>query len=63
VDALEANDRDHARQLAPAEKLAEALETMRVGIRLKRSALRRQFAQADDREIERRLMDWLETDG
>jgi hypothetical protein len=53
VDALE---------LAPAAKLAQALEMMRVGIRLKRSALRRQYPNADETEIDRRLVAWLSRD-
>ena len=33
----------------------QALEVMRAGIRLKRSTLRRQFPEADESEIDRRL--------
>ena len=63
MDALLAHDREHARQLAPAEKLRQALDMMRAGIRLKRSSLRRQFPEADDAEIDRRLAEWLSADG
>lgn len=63
MDALLAHDREHARSLDPGQKLQQALEAMRVGIRLKRSTLRRQFPEADEREIDRRLTEWLRGDG
>jgi hypothetical protein len=63
VDSLEANDREHARRTAPAQKLAEALETMRAGIRLKRANIRRQFPDAAEPEIDRLLAEWLIQDG
>lgn len=63
MDALLAHDREHASQLAPAEKLRQALDMMRAGIRLKRSSLRRQFPDADDAEIDSRLAEWLSADG
>lgn len=63
MDALLARDREHARQLDPAEKLQQALDIMRAGIRLKRSTLCRQFPAADDSEIDRRLAEWLSADG
>jgi hypothetical protein len=59
VDALQIHDREEARRLTPAEKLEQALETMRSGIRLKRLALCRRYPDADDSEIDRRLADWL----
>lgn len=59
MDALEAHDREQALRLTPAEKLAQALEVMRAGIRLKRSTLRRQFPDEDEAEIDRRLKEWL----
>lgn len=59
MDALEADDREEARRLTPAEKLGQALEVMRTGIRLKRVALCRQYPQADETEIDRRLAEWL----
>ncbi|HTA92403.1 MAG TPA: hypothetical protein VK745_22650 [Polyangiaceae bacterium] len=34
MDALLAQDRDHASELDPAEKLKQALDVMRAGIRL-----------------------------
>ena len=62
MDALFAHDREHARQLDPAEKLQQALEVMRAGIRLKRSTLRRQFPEADETEVDHRLAKWLRGD-
>jgi hypothetical protein len=62
MDALLAHDREHARQLEPAEKLQQALDVMRAGIRLKRSTLRRQFPEADETEVDRRLAKWLSGD-
>ena len=62
MDALLAHDAEHARRLAPAEKLRQALDAMRAGIRLKRSTLRRQFPEADEAEVDRRLAEWLRGD-
>jgi hypothetical protein len=59
VDALEAHDREQACQLSPAEKLEQALDAMRAGIRLKRSSLRRSHPHADESEIDSRLAEWL----
>jgi hypothetical protein len=63
MDALLAHDREHARQLDPAEKLKRALDVMRAGIRLRRSTLRRQFPNAAETEVDRRLVEWLRGDG
>ncbi len=63
MDPMLATDRELADRASPAEKLAQALEMMRAGIRLKRSALRHQFPTASEREIENMLMAWLEQDG
>jgi hypothetical protein len=63
MDALEAHDREHALRLNPAEKLLQALEVMRAGIRLKRSTLRRQFPDSDEADIDRRLAEWLRSEG
>jgi hypothetical protein len=63
MDALLAHDREHSRRLEPAEKLQQALEVMRAGIRLKRSLLRRQFAEADEAEVDHRLAEWLRGNG
>jgi len=63
MDALDAHDRVDARRLSPAEKLLQALEVMRAGIRLKRSTLRRQFPEADEDDVDLRLAEWLRSDG
>ncbi|MEO8902823.1 MAG: hypothetical protein ABI488_12350 [Polyangiaceae bacterium] len=62
MDALEANDRQLAQELSPAQKLAQALELMSSGIRLKRRNLERQFPRADEAEIEQLLTVWLTQD-
>jgi hypothetical protein len=59
VDSLQAHDREEARLLTPAEKLEQALEVMRTGISLKRLTLCRQFPEADEAEIDQRLLEWL----
>jgi Rv0078B-related antitoxin len=59
VDALEADDLKSARGLSPAQKLAQALEMMSTGIRMKRSALRRRYPVAPEMEIDRLLTAWL----
>ena len=62
MDALQAHDHAEALRLKPAEKLMQALEVMRAGIRLKRSTLHRQFPEADETEIDQRLTEWLRSD-
>ena len=62
MDALEAYDRQLAHELTPSAKLAQALDMMRTGIRLKRSALRRQYPEAEEADIDRRLAAWLSHD-
>ena len=47
---------------SPAEKLQQALDVMRAGIRLKRSTLRRQFPEADETEVDHHLAEWLRGD-
>jgi hypothetical protein len=63
MDPMLASDRELADQASPAEKLAQALEMMRAGIRLKRSALPHQFPATSETEIENMLMAWLAQDG
>jgi hypothetical protein len=63
MDPFLASDRELARRVSPAEKLAQALEMMTVGIRLKRSALYRQFPTASDTEVATMLAAWLMQDG
>jgi hypothetical protein len=47
----------------PAEKLAQALDLMATGIRLKRIALRARRPAAMDSEIDAELERWLTADG
>jgi len=63
VDALEVNDRELSRALAPEEKLAQALEMMSVGFDLKRTSLRERFPNSSEHEIEKLLAAWLTSDG
>ena len=51
------------KQTPPAEKLAVALKMMRLGIRLKRSALVASHPGADEAEVDSMLQAWLDTDG
>ena len=48
MDALERSDIDFARRATPAQKLAQALEMMTTGLRLKREQLRREHPGVDD---------------
>jgi hypothetical protein len=49
--------------VTPAEKLAQAPEMMRAGIRLERDTLRRRFPNASDAEVANMLTEWLVQDG
>ena len=62
MDALEASDIEVARRTPPERKLAQALEMMSVGLRLKRQQLRREHPAASDTEIERLYVTWLLSD-
>ena len=62
MDALEVGSCEVAAEPTPAEKLAQALEMMSMGFRLKRSSLRARFPEADDAEIDRLLTAWLVED-
>ncbi len=63
MDPLAQHDLEVARQASPAEKLAQALELMETGIRLKRAVLKNQRPQDSDDEIEKALTQWLASDG
>jgi hypothetical protein len=63
MDPLAASDQELADRASPAEKLAQALDMMRAGIRLKRSALRHRFPAASETEIENMVRAWLAQDG
>ena len=62
LDPLIRSDIDLSRNMSPAEKLAQALELMQVGIRLERAALQAKFLDASSDEIEARLEQWLLSD-
>ena len=62
VDPLHRDDIDQARRTAPSERARQALEMMRVGFRLKRSALRARFPDDTEEQIETRFRRWLESD-
>jgi hypothetical protein len=62
MDALEQNDIEVSRRTPPAEKLAQALELMAAGIRLKRAALRTAHPNASEAEIDAAMERWLTAD-
>jgi hypothetical protein len=61
VDLLEA-DLVIERSLTPAQKLAQALEVMNAGLRLKKQVLRRENPGASDDDLERIYLAWLFSD-
>lgn len=63
MDPLAQHDLELARGASPAEKLAQALELMETGIRLKRAALKNQRPDDCDDKIEKALAQWLASDG
>ncbi|HET9234836.1 MAG TPA: hypothetical protein VFP10_11905 [Candidatus Eisenbacteria bacterium] len=63
MDALREHDVETGRLVEPSERLAQALELMTTGIRLKRISLRRASPEADEQEIERAVEKWLFSDG
>jgi hypothetical protein len=62
VDPLLENDVQLSQATPPGEKLAQALDLMAAGIRLKRAALRNAEPQASEAEIERAVELWLTED-
>jgi hypothetical protein len=63
MDALRQHDVDSRQEASAGEKLAQALELMAVGIRLKRVSLREALPTADELEIDRAVERWLFSDG
>lgn len=59
MDSLLENSVELSLQKTPAEKLAEALELMSVGSRLKRVALRTQNPSCSEEDIDAMLAEWL----
>jgi hypothetical protein len=62
VDALERSDLEFARRATPEQKLAQALEMMATGLRLKREQLRRDNPTFDDAALEELYLAWLLND-
>jgi len=62
VDLLLENDIETSRAASPEEKLAQAVELMETGIRLKRAALRHALPEATELEIDGALERWLIAD-
>ena len=62
MDRLRHDDIERARRTPPEVRAAQALEAMRVGIHLRRAALRARHPAETDAEIEARLRRWLARD-
>jgi len=62
VDPLRANDLEIARNTPPEVKLAQALDLMETGIRLKRAALRQANPSMTDADLDEALERWLMRD-
>ena len=62
MDALLRHDIELNRETEPSEKLAQALDMMATGIRLKRAALRAARPNVPDSEIDAELERWLAAD-
>jgi hypothetical protein len=63
VDPLLQDDIERSRTTSPEEKLAQALEMMATGIRLKRAALRAAQPGLSEHDLDDQLERWLATDG
>ncbi len=59
VDEIRHDSVQEARSASPSEKAAQALEAMRVGIRLKWAGLRERFPDANEAQLRQRLEHWL----
>jgi Rv0078B-related antitoxin len=59
VDPLRRDDIEQARRATPEERATQALQMMRAGFRLKRSALRARYPDESDDEIDARFRLWL----
>jgi len=62
MDPLERSDLELERALTPAQKLAQAIDVMATGLRLKRQALRRDHPTASNEELEALYLAWLFSD-
>jgi hypothetical protein len=63
VDRLLQNDIEVSQRTDPSEKLAQALDMMAAGVRIKRAALRAAEPDATENEIDAKLERWLTADG
>jgi|HubBroStandDraft_2_1064218.scaffolds.fasta_scaffold559666_2 hypothetical protein len=59
MDRLAEDDIAASRRTSPAEKLAQAIDVMETGSRLKRAALRAPLPDATEREIDAAFERWL----
>ena len=62
MDALERDDIDRSRRTPPGVKLAQAIEMMAAGYRLRRAKLEQEHPDASAEERERMFTDWLRAD-
>lgn len=62
MDDLRGHEIEHAKASSPEERAIQALEAMKLGLRLKRMNLRRQFPDATEDQIERHFRAWLAND-
>lgn len=62
MDPLRADDIARARATPPEVKLAQGLDMMATGIRLKRAALRHRFPDESEDRIDERMRRWLARD-
>lgn len=58
LDPLEQHDIEVSRRSLPAEKLAQALEMMESGFRLKQASLRHRNKDASPQQLEEALVRW-----
>lgn len=63
LDPLARHDLELSRRESPEEKLAQALELMDSGFRLKRAALQLRLKDATPEEVDQALVAWLCADG
>ena len=63
TDPLLENDIEVSRRDAPTKKLAQALDLMETGIRLKRAVLGHAQKEASSQQLDEALLRWLCSDG
>jgi hypothetical protein len=63
MDSLAEHDLAMGKRTPPSEKLAQALELMTAGIRIRRAVLRQASPESSDSEIAELLAAWLAADG